>query len=134
MPAPCCCAAAAGWARAGLFFSRRRRHTIWNCDWSSDVCSSDLYSAMQVDPVDDCTMWFTTEYMKTTGSFNWNTRIANFKFANCGGTGGGSVTLSPNSLNFGNQTVGVPSTAQTVTLTNSQTVSLSITSIATSGD
>src|SRR6516164_11538463 len=25
-----------------FFFSRRRRHTIWNCDWSSDVCSSDL--------------------------------------------------------------------------------------------
>src|SRR5689334_24379355 len=23
-------------------FSSRRRHTIWNCDWSSDVCSSDL--------------------------------------------------------------------------------------------
>src|SRR5438309_12113881 len=25
-----------------LFFSSRRRHTGWNCDWSSDVCSSDL--------------------------------------------------------------------------------------------
>src|SRR6266481_5125168 len=25
-----------------FFFSRRRRHTMWNCDWSSDVCSSDL--------------------------------------------------------------------------------------------
>src|SRR6266568_7957713 len=24
------------------FFSSRRRHTRWNCDWSSDVCSSDL--------------------------------------------------------------------------------------------
>src|SRR5205823_2047505 len=48
--------------------------------------------------------------------------------------GGGSVTLSPTSLNFGNQTVGVPSTAQTVTLTNNQSVSLSITSVATSGD
>src|SRR3989338_6170643 len=23
-------------------FSRRRRHTRWNCDWSSVVCSSDL--------------------------------------------------------------------------------------------
>src|SRR6266568_8465277 len=26
-----------------FFFSSRRRHTRWNCDWSSDVCSSDLY-------------------------------------------------------------------------------------------
>src|SRR5438309_3292099 len=28
-----------------FFFSSRRRHTRWNCDWSSDVCSSDLDSA-----------------------------------------------------------------------------------------
>src|SRR5689334_24074421 len=25
-----------------FFFSSRTRHTRWNCDWSSDVCSSDL--------------------------------------------------------------------------------------------
>src|SRR5689334_23642075 len=28
-----------------FFFSSRRRHTRWNCDWSSDVCSSDLGEA-----------------------------------------------------------------------------------------
>src|SRR2546430_6863308 len=28
--------------REGIFFSSRRRHTRWDCDWSSDVCSSDL--------------------------------------------------------------------------------------------
>src|SRR5689334_24156667 len=28
-----------------FFFSSRRRHTRWNCDWSSDVCSSDLTGA-----------------------------------------------------------------------------------------
>src|SRR5205085_12415583 len=27
------------------------------------------YSAMQVDPVDDCTFWYTSEYIKTTGVF-----------------------------------------------------------------
>src|SRR5689334_25427769 len=27
-----------------FFFSSRRRHTRWNCDWSSDVCSSDLFA------------------------------------------------------------------------------------------
>src|SRR5689334_23373350 len=27
--------------RERFFFSSRRRHTRWNCDWSSDVCSSD---------------------------------------------------------------------------------------------
>src|SRR6266568_257669 len=29
-----------------FFFSSRRRHTRWNCDWSSDVCSSDLLLAV----------------------------------------------------------------------------------------
>src|SRR3954462_15239383 len=28
--------------RLRSFFSSRRRHTILSCDWSSDVCSSDL--------------------------------------------------------------------------------------------
>src|SRR3989338_10221560 len=30
-----------------FIFSRRRRHTRWNCDWSSDVCSSDLKIKVQ---------------------------------------------------------------------------------------
>src|SRR5438309_6316571 len=30
------------WVVLFFFFSSRRRHTRWNCDWSSDVCSSDL--------------------------------------------------------------------------------------------
>lgn len=41
------------------------------------------YSAMSVDPNDDCTFWFTSEYEKTTGSFNWSTRITSFKFPGC---------------------------------------------------
>src|SRR6266568_7980140 len=30
-----------------FFFSSRRRHTRWNCDWSSDVCSSDLVDGIK---------------------------------------------------------------------------------------
>ena len=58
------------------------------------------YSAMQVDPVDDCTFWYTQEYIKTNGTFNWNTRIANFKFPGCGGTPTPDYTIgaSPSSL------------------------------------
>lgn len=41
------------------------------------------YSAMTVDPVDDCTFWFTTEYLKASGTFNWSSRIASFKFPGC---------------------------------------------------
>src|SRR2546430_6171366 len=29
-----------------FFFSSRRRHTRFDCDWSSDVCSSDLRKAV----------------------------------------------------------------------------------------
>jgi hypothetical protein len=41
------------------------------------------YSSMSIDPVDDCTFWYTTEYLKTNGSYNWSTRIASFKFPSC---------------------------------------------------
>src|SRR2546430_7579343 len=30
------------WLVLFFFFSSRRRHTRFDCDWSSDVCSSDL--------------------------------------------------------------------------------------------
>src|SRR5450759_2228408 len=30
------------------------------------------YSSMSVDPVDDCTFWYTNEYLKTNGSWNWS--------------------------------------------------------------
>src|SRR5260370_23605668 len=30
-----------------FFFSSRRRHTRFKCDWSSDVCSSDLRAVME---------------------------------------------------------------------------------------
>src|SRR5256886_12917699 len=33
-----------------FFFSSRRRHTRFDCDWSSDVCSSDLGVPASSDP------------------------------------------------------------------------------------
>jgi hypothetical protein len=41
------------------------------------------YGAMSLDPVDDCTFWYTQEYYAATGSFNWATRIGSFKFNTC---------------------------------------------------
>ena len=38
---------------------------------------------MTVDPVDDCTLWFTSEYLKANGTFNWSTQVASFKLAGC---------------------------------------------------
>jgi hypothetical protein len=41
------------------------------------------YSAISIDPTDDCTFFYTTEYLKASGTFNWSTRIASFKFPSC---------------------------------------------------
>jgi hypothetical protein len=41
------------------------------------------YSAMNVDPADNCTFWFTSEYIPANGSFNWKTRVGSFKFPSC---------------------------------------------------
>src|SRR2546430_8320381 len=38
-----------------FFFSSRRRHTRFDCDWSSDVCSSDLRTA---SPLVNATLYF----------------------------------------------------------------------------
>lgn len=37
------------------------------------------YSMMSVDPSDDTTFWFTTEYVKESGDVSWRTRIAGFR-------------------------------------------------------
>ncbi|HEY2014841.1 MAG TPA: hypothetical protein VGH38_15140, partial [Bryobacteraceae bacterium] len=42
------------------------------------------YAALRIDPSDDCTFWFSTEYEKTNGTFNWSTHIGSFRFTNCG--------------------------------------------------
>jgi fibronectin type 3 domain-containing protein len=44
------------------------------------------YSSMSIDPVDDCTFWYTSEYLKFNGSFNWSSRIASFEFPSCSST------------------------------------------------
>jgi hypothetical protein len=41
------------------------------------------YSTMQIDPDDDCTFWFTTEYTNSTSAANWATRIISFRFNSC---------------------------------------------------
>ncbi|QBB71904.1 hypothetical protein ELE36_16915 [Pseudolysobacter antarcticus] len=42
------------------------------------------YSTMSVDPSDQCTFWFSTEYFPINSVSTWSTRICSFKFANCG--------------------------------------------------
>ncbi len=83
------------------------------------------YSDISVDPVDDCTFWFTSEYLKANGTFNWSTRIGTFKLAGCG-TPDFAIAATPAS-----QTVspGSPTTYQvTVTPTGTFNGAVSLTS------
>ncbi|HWC38727.1 MAG TPA: hypothetical protein VG476_09375, partial [Acidimicrobiales bacterium] len=52
----------------------------------TDNISFGDYSQMAVDPQDDCTFWFTSEYYtsQTNGdNHNFDTRIGSFRFPSC---------------------------------------------------
>jgi Fibronectin type III domain len=77
------------------------------------------YSSMSIDPGDDCTFYYTNEYLQATGVFNWSTWIVPIKFSNCGGSGSsGSFSLSANP----------PSVSVTQGSTGTATSSISMTS------
>ncbi len=58
------------------------------------------YSMLGIDPVDDCTFWYTQEYYSSTSSSGWQTRIGAFRFPSCSnvppGVLAGRVTGSDN--------------------------------------
>src|SRR5256886_14779711 len=47
-----------------FFFSSRRRHTRFDCDWSSDVCSSDLSGVRVFRPT---TLWDGLRMLRDAG-------------------------------------------------------------------
>ena len=59
------------------------------------------YSDMTVDPVDDCTFWYTQEYYDTVSAFNWRTRIGSFRVGTCGGGGGANLVSAASRLTQG---------------------------------
>ena len=69
------------------------------------------YAMMAVDPVDDCTFWFTTEYYNSVSSAGWRTRVGSFKLANCG-----APSDTPPTVNITNPTDGA-SVSGTVNVT-----------------
>ncbi|MEE4260343.1 MAG: PKD domain-containing protein [Bacteroidales bacterium] len=67
------------------------------------------YSMMSVDPDDDQTFWFTTEY--TNGGWNWRTQIASFGYVQIPVVNfSANETLIPlnQTINFTDRTVGIP--------------------------
>ena len=86
------------------------------------------YSSLSIDPVDDCTFWYTTEYIPSNGAFNWKTRIGSFKLAGCGGVPPAndfSISANPSSLSLNQNATGTSTIATTV-VTGSGTVSLAV--------
>jgi hypothetical protein len=71
------------------------------------------YSSLAVDPSDDCTFWYTTEYIPPNTN-HWSTRIASFKFPSCGAvTAPQQWTLVHKTSSFGNplSSLNIPATA-----------------------
>jgi hypothetical protein len=89
------------------------------------------YSDLTVDPVDDCTFWYTNEYYVTPNSSNWHTRIGNFKFAEC--TPLATPTPTPTSTATATATpTGTPTTSATPTVPPTATPSLTPTATPSS--
>src|SRR5438128_664205 len=80
------------------------------------------YSDMTVDPVDDCTFYYTNEYYATTSSFNWRTRIGYFRFAECTppqkGTAHFTVTLCNGGAPVANASVSIDGRPYGATIAN----------------
>ena len=64
------------------------------------------YSAMTIDPTDDCTFFYTSEYLNLNGTFNWSTQIASFKFPSCSGSPPVLTTISVSPSSASVQTAG----------------------------
>lgn len=59
------------------------------------------YSTMDVDPVNDCTFWYTTEYYSATSQAGWRTRVNSFTVPSCLGPQGTWVVANNAITNFG---------------------------------
>ncbi len=89
------------------------------------------YSMMAVDPSDDCTFWYTNQYIPANGEFNWKTHVGSFKFSGCGApfTDDFSISASPASLSLPRDTSGASMISTAVTLGNAQSVSFSVSGV-----
>jgi hypothetical protein len=73
------------------------------------------YTSLTVDPTDDCTFWFTEEYQKQTGGFDWSTAVGTFVFPGCGGGGSPDFSLSANPTSVTVAQGGMGTSAITIT-------------------
>jgi hypothetical protein len=60
----------------GVFWAGTGSQTSTSFRWGD-------YSMMGIDPVDDCTFWYTNEYYQTSSQASWRTRIGAFRYPGC---------------------------------------------------
>ncbi|HXH51393.1 MAG TPA: hypothetical protein VNM47_18805, partial [Terriglobia bacterium] len=78
------------------------------------------YSSVSVDPSDDCSFWYTNEYVKPpvlSFDFLWNTVVGKFSFGNCSGSTPSSFALSANAPTTQTVTAGTTGTTYSITVT-----------------
>src|SRR5258708_9119755 len=89
------------------------------------------YTMMAVDPSDDCTFWYTNQYLSSTGEFNWHTRIASFQLPGCSGGHDFSLAANPGSLTLLQGNSGASTISTTVTSGSAGTVALTVSVVPT---
>jgi len=85
------------------------------------------YASLTVDPVDDCTFWFTGEYLSTdVGASDWRTRIGSFRLPGC------LTASTTTSSTTSSTTTSSTTTTRPTTTTQPSTTTTSTTSTTTS--
>jgi len=88
------------------------------------------YSALSIDPADDCTFWYTQEYYSANSASNWKTRVGVFSIPSCGSAP--TDTPTPTATSTATETATATTTATpTATPTASVTPSATATPTAT---
>jgi uncharacterized membrane protein len=78
------------------------------------------YSSVSVDPSDDCSFWYTNEYVKPpvlSFDFLWQTVVGKFSFGTCSGSTPSSFALSANAPTTQTVTAGTAGTTYSITVT-----------------
>jgi hypothetical protein len=99
------------------------------------------YSSMTIDPSDDCTFWYTSEYYAAAANAtngHWDTRIGSFKFPTCTTTAAAATKLvftqQPNASYASNAAITVKVTVEdaggNVVTTDTSSVTVALTTAA----
>ena len=59
------------------------------------------YSSLSVDPADECTFWYTNQYIPAPGAQNWHTRILTFQMPGCAEAPDYTIWITPERQTIG---------------------------------